>query len=60
MNSEHDPQVGTLPDVRPGEELHPTDDLYEYLRTYARHKPEVVAIWCFAAGFVLGWKLKPW
>ncbi len=27
---------------------------------YFRERPEVVALWCFGIGFVLGWKLKPW
>jgi len=35
-------------------------DLVEYLREYAREKPEAVALWCFGIGFILGWKLKPW
>ncbi len=29
-------------------------------REYARERPEVVALWAFGIGFVLGWKLKPW
>ena len=45
---------GSLQDVRP------VDDLMEYLRCYAKEKPEVMALWCFGIGFVLGWKLKPW
>jgi hypothetical protein len=35
-------------------------DLVEYLRDYARERPEVAALWCFGIGFILGWKLKPW
>jgi hypothetical protein len=35
-------------------------DLIEYLKDYAREKPEVAALWCFGIGFILGWKLKPW
>lgn len=35
-------------------------DLADYLKEYARQKPEVVALWCFGIGFILGWKLKPW
>jgi len=23
-------------------------------------EPEILALWCFGIGFVLGWKLKPW
>lgn len=37
-----------------------TRDLVEYLREYAREKPEVAALWCLGIGFILGWKLKPW
>lgn len=42
---------------------HPSDlgqDLVEYLKEYAREKPEVAALWCFGIGFIIGWKLKPW
>ena len=35
-------------------------DLSTYFRNYARERPDVVALWCFGVGFVLGWKLKPW
>jgi hypothetical protein len=35
-------------------------DLVEYLKEYAREKPELAALWCFGIGFILGWKLKPW
>lgn len=35
-------------------------DFGTYLKVYARERPDVVAMWCFGAGFVLGWKLKPW
>ena len=35
-------------------------DLGDYLKEYAREKPDVVALWCFGIGFILGWKLKPW
>lgn len=47
-------------DLSPGEHLRPTDDFVTYLREYARQKPDIVALWCFGIGFVLGWKLKPW
>jgi hypothetical protein len=36
------------------------NDVTSYLRTYARERPDVAALWCFGVGFVLGWKLKPW
>lgn len=38
----------------------PAHDLVDYLRDYARERPEVVALWCFGIGFIIGWKLKPW
>jgi len=38
----------------------PMEDLTQYLKDYAREKPEMAALWCFGVGFVLGWKLKPW
>jgi hypothetical protein len=40
--------------------MQPMPDLVEYVRQYARQKPEVAAMWCFGIGFVVGWKLKPW
>lgn len=40
--------------------MQPFDDLYKYFQEYARERPDVVALWCFGIGFVLGWKLKPW
>jgi hypothetical protein len=42
------------------EDLQPGPDLLDYLRDYAREKPEIAALWCFGIGFVLGWKLKIW
>jgi len=32
----------------------------EFASEYARERPEVVALWAFGIGFVLGWKLKIW
>ena len=43
---------------QPGEM--PSSELLEYVRQYARERPEVVALWCLGIGFVLGWKLKMW
>ncbi|WP_442482490.1 hypothetical protein [Aeoliella sp. SH292] len=40
--------------------MQPMPDLIDYVREYARQKPEVAAMWCFGIGFVVGWKLKPW
>jgi hypothetical protein len=33
--------------------------LRQHFSEYARERPEIVALWCFGIGFVLGWKLKP-
>ncbi len=35
-------------------------DAAESFRKYAAQRPDVVAMWAFGVGFVLGWKLKPW
>ena len=48
------------PPSRPSGESDVGRDVIEYLKEYAREKPEVAALWCFGIGFVLGWKLKPW
>jgi hypothetical protein len=50
----HTPSVATDGD------LHPGPDLVDYMKAYAREKPEVAALWCLGIGFILGWKLKPW
>lgn len=62
MNEERTCQATqTAPNIhRTGERLRPSSDLMEYYRQYARERPEVVALWCFGIGFVLGWKFKPW
>lgn len=41
-------------------EMRPAEDIVEYLKDYARERPEVAAIWCLGIGFIVGWKLKPW
>src|SRR5690349_11106696 len=40
--------------------MQPGPDFVQYLKEYARQKPEVAALWCVGLGFILGWKLKPW
>jgi hypothetical protein len=52
--------ASTVMDRPPNDDLHPTHDLLDYAKYYARERPEVVAMWCFGIGFILGWKLKPW
>lgn len=42
------------------EDLQPAQDLVDYAKAYAKERPEVVAMWCFGIGFIVGWKLKPW
>ena len=42
------------------QDLRPADDVVQYLKDYARARPDVAALWCFGVGFILGWKLKPW
>jgi hypothetical protein len=44
----------------PSDQMDAARDLVDYLREYARQKPEVAALWCLGIGFILGWKLKPW
>lgn len=46
--------------TRSDDRRQPSTDMIEYLREYAREKPEVAALWCFGIGFVMGWKLKIW
>jgi len=48
------------PHMQSEHELRPWEDALEYLRAYARERPEVTALTCFGIGFILGWKLKPW
>jgi hypothetical protein len=46
--------------IKPGDQLDLGHDLIDYLKEYAREKPEVAALWCLGIGFILGWKIKPW
>jgi hypothetical protein len=48
-----------VPQTMPND-LRPVEDLIHYFREYARERPEMVAMACFGAGFILGWRLKPW
>ncbi|HLJ11162.1 MAG TPA: hypothetical protein VKU82_08235 [Planctomycetaceae bacterium] len=41
-------------------EMNVLEDLSDYFRKYARERPQALALTCFAIGFILGWKLKPW
>ena len=42
------------------ERLSASEAALECFKEYARERPEVVALWAFGIGFVLGWKLKIW
>jgi len=53
-------QSGGQQDGNAQNAMQPFDDAYKYFQEYARARPDVVALWCFGIGFVLGWKLKPW
>ena len=37
-----------------------TKNALEHFQEYGCERPEIVVLWCFGIGFVLGWKLKPW
>ncbi|GAB5443378.1 MAG: hypothetical protein Fues2KO_37270 [Fuerstiella sp.] len=41
-------------------DMRPARDLSDYIREYARQKPDVAAMWCFGLGIFIGWKIKPW
>lgn len=41
-------------------ELQPLDDMFTYLKDYARERPEIAMFACLGIGFILGWRLKPW
>jgi hypothetical protein len=61
MNEGHVYHATQEQDFRESSEtMRPATDFVQYLQEYARERPEVVALWCFGIGFVLGWKLKPW
>jgi len=54
------PNIYRSNNAQQGGELQPTADIVDYVKEYAREKPEVAALWCLGVGFILGWKLKPW
>lgn len=41
-----------------GRPLSATQAAAECFHDYARERPEMVAMWAFGLGFVLGWKLR--
>jgi hypothetical protein len=40
--------------------LSASEAAFACFKEYAKEHPEMVALWAFGMGFVLGWKLKPW
>lgn len=36
----------------------PAGDIATQLKDYAKRKPDVAAMWCFAFGVMIGWKLR--
>jgi len=54
------PELRNEPQVHMESRVQTTKSACEHFREYGRERPEVVALWCFGIGFVLGWKLKLW
>jgi hypothetical protein len=50
----------TPAEITADDKLSTAEAALELFKEYARERPEVVALWAFGIGFVLGWKLKPW
>jgi hypothetical protein len=57
---QHSKPAGAESHWKAEEAMQPCQDLMSYCQEYARQRPEMVALWCFGIGFVLGWRLKPW
>lgn len=36
----------------------PAQDLMGLAKQYAKDKPDIAAMWCFAFGVIVGWKLR--
>lgn len=47
-------------EIAADEKLTASQAIGTIFKEYARERPEVVALWTFGIGFVVGWKLKPW
>ena len=43
-----------------GQQVSASEAALECFKEFSREKPEVVAMWAFGIGFVLGWKLRIW
>jgi len=51
-------ETRTMREIAADPNLTGTEAAWECFRQYARERPEMVAIWSFGIGFVLGWKLR--
>lgn len=54
------PETIRYGEIASDQELSASEAALALFKQYAREHPEVVALWTFGIGFVLGWKLKPW
>jgi hypothetical protein len=54
------PELQNETQVRTEDLAETAKSVFEHFREYGRERPEILALWCFGIGFVLGWKLKPW
>lgn len=57
--SAHDLSVAASRAV-PGATRQPSEDLFRYVTAYAHERPDVVALWAFGIGFVLGLRFRFW
>jgi hypothetical protein len=57
--TEHDERQ-RYAEIAADQELTAAEAAWVLFREYAKQRPEVVALWSFGLGFVLGWKLKIW
>ncbi len=58
--SEASTQGNRYAEIAANKDLTACDAVMAICREYARERPEVIALWSFGIGFVLGWSLKPW
>ena len=60
-NSNRDQRhYANLTEIAEDQDLSAGEAAWMVLHRYAKERPEVVALWAFGLGFVLGWKLKLW
>jgi hypothetical protein len=53
-------EIQRVREIAGSEQLSASEAALECFKEYAKQRPEVVSLWIFGIGFVLGWKLKPW